>query len=120
MLFQCDSDKTKPLTFVSFQDGEANEYINGWHWDDVKMTVPTRKYTRVNVTERTVSMWNLTVEDEGKYTCVIYCDGDRDGETKDTTFILKVSKTTMPPPTSGQFMYNQHQLHMLNQSMFYS
>ena len=113
MLFQCDSDKTKRLRSLSFQDGKANEYLNGWH--DAKETTPKRKYTTsVNVTERTVSMWNLTVEDEGKYTCVIYCDGDRDGETKDTTFILKVSKTTMPPPTSGQFMYNRRQLHMLN------
>ena len=105
MLFQCSSDKNRPLKSFSFQRGPIfADFLNGWPVDK-KTTNPTRKdTTMVNSAERTVSMWNLTVEDKGHYKCVVNY-GDPGGETEDTIIYLNVSKITTTPPSPGLYEF---------------
>ncbi|KAK0150434.1 hypothetical protein N1851_008465 [Merluccius polli] len=94
VVFICDSDKQRELEFLDFQGSKDFEnLLNGWH--SSKPIKPTRpNTTSVNHTERTISMWDLKVSDEGKYKCIISYKDSLDGTTKDTIIFLNMTGFT--------------------------
>ncbi|KAK0150433.1 Butyrophilin-like protein 2 [Merluccius polli] len=97
--FICHSGKQRELKYLSFQGGKDFKiFLNGWH--SSKSFKPTRpETTSVNHTERTISMWDLEVSDEGRYTCIISYKDSLDGTTEDTIIHLKMTANSAPTIT---------------------
>ncbi|KAK0130879.1 hypothetical protein N1851_034438 [Merluccius polli] len=95
--FICDSDKQRELKYLYFQGGKDFKiFLNGWH--SSKSFKPTRpETTSVNHTERTISMWDLKVSDEGRYKCIISYKDSLDGTTEDTIIHLKMTANHSAP-----------------------
>jgi len=104
VVFQCNSIHNKTLKSLTFQK-RGGEALYEYRTDN-KPTKENKNESIIgNYTERTVTIKNLTVSDEGEYECITKSDGN--SETHETEICLKIEEPGKPPcPSLNQALDN--------------